>query len=126
MRASLGNYMYNGTKSNSGFANNVLTDQDFLRNSHRNVRESGFISQQSFSDYYLENASFLRMDNFYVGYDFGNPFRNKNIRLRANFNCQNVFVVTKYDGLDPEINGGIDNTIYPRPRMFALGINLDF
>ncbi|HEX2627932.1 MAG TPA: SusC/RagA family TonB-linked outer membrane protein [Chitinophagaceae bacterium] len=126
MRASLGNYMYNGVKANSGYEDNVLSKQDFNRNAHSNVLVTDFQHIQTFSDYYLENASFLRMDNIYVGYDFGAPFRNKNIRLRANLNCQNVFVVTKYSGLDPEINGGIDNTIYPRPRMIALGINLDF
>lgn len=126
MRASFGNYMYNGVKVNSGFGNNILTDQDFLRNGHYNVLETGFSDLQTFSDYYLENASFLRMDNIYLGYDFGKPFRNKDIRLRGSLNCQNVFVITKYDGLDPEINDGIDNSIYPRPRMFALGLNLDF
>jgi TonB-dependent starch-binding outer membrane protein SusC len=126
MRASLGNYMYNGVKANSGYEDNVLPKQDFLRNAHSNVLATDFSHIQTFSDYYLENASFLRMDNFYIGYDFGSPFRNKNIQLRANLNCQNVFVITKYSGLDPEINGGIDNTIYPRPRMIALGINLDF
>jgi iron complex outermembrane receptor protein len=126
MRASFGNYMYNGVKVNSGFGNNILSDQDFLRNGHYNVLETGFSDLQTFSDYYLENASFLRMDNIYLGYDFGKPFRNKDIRLRGSLTCQNVFVITKYDGLDPEINDGIDNSIYPRPRMFALGLNLDF
>jgi iron complex outermembrane receptor protein len=126
MRASLGNYMYNGVKANSAYEDNVLTGQRYLNNAHRNILETDFSSIRTFSDYYLENASFLRMDNFYIGYDFGTPFNNKNIRLRTSLNCQNVFVITKYSGLDPEINGGIDNTIYPRPRMFALGINLDF
>jgi TonB-dependent starch-binding outer membrane protein SusC len=126
MRASLGNYMYNGTKANSAYEDNVITGQRYLNNAHRNILETDFTSIRTFSDYYLENASFLKMDNFYIGYDFGTPFNNKNIRLRTTLNCQNVFTVTKYSGLDPEINGGIDNTIYPRPRMFALGINLDF
>ena len=126
MRASLGNYMYNGVKANSAYEDNVITGQRYLNNAHRNILETDFTSIRTFSDYYLENASFLKMDNLYIAYDFGTPFNNKNIRLRTSLNCQNVFTVTNYSGLDPEINGGIDNTIYPRPRMFALGINLDF
>ncbi len=126
MRASLGNYMYNGVRSNSAVYQNISTGNNYLNNAHINITETNFRQRQSFSDYYLENASFLRMDNAYINYDFGKPFKKKDIRLRASLNCQNVFVITKYTGLDPEINGGIDNTIYPRPRTFALGVNLDF
>jgi iron complex outermembrane receptor protein len=89
------------------------------------VLKSGFVKQQTWSDYYLENASFVRMDNAYLTYSVGKVFHDK-ANLRLNASCQNVFVITKYEGLDPEIAGGIDNTIYPRPRMYALGINLDF
>ena len=77
-----------------------------------------------FSDYYLKNASFLRMDNINFGYDAGEIM--KNVRLRITANIQNAFVITKYGGLDPEISGGIDNTIYPRPRTYVLGFNFDF
>jgi hypothetical protein len=64
------------------------------------------------------------MDNINVGYDAGEVM--KNVRMRLTANIQNAFVITKYTGLDPEVNGGIDNQIYPRPRIFALGLNLDF
>ena len=64
------------------------------------------------------------MDNINVGYDMGKVFKDANLRLTAN--VQNAFVITKYKGLDPELNGGIDNNLYPRPRMFVLGVNLDF
>ncbi|MES2874625.1 MAG: hypothetical protein V4708_12945, partial [Bacteroidota bacterium] len=77
------------------------------------------------SDYYVQNASFLRMDNVNLGYNFGKVF-NQRANLRLNLNAQNVFVITKYDGVDPEINGGIDNNFYPRPRTFSMGLNLDF
>jgi len=126
LRASLGNYIYNGVHSNSAIYQNISSGQNYLNNAHVNILQTGFRQRQVFSDYYLENASFLRMDNLYFNYDFGTPFKNKDVRLRMSLNCQNVFVVSKYSGLDPEINGGVDNTIYPRPRMYAVGFNLDF
>jgi len=77
------------------------------------------------SDYYIQNASFLRMDNINIGYEFGKVLKGK-ASLRANANVQNVFTITKYKGADPEIGGGIDNNFYPRPRTFVFGLNLDF
>jgi iron complex outermembrane receptor protein len=65
------------------------------------------------------------MDNLNVGYDFGRILHDK-ASLRASISVQNVFVITKYKGLDPEISGGIDNNFYPRPRIIALGLNLEF
>jgi iron complex outermembrane receptor protein len=80
---------------------------------------------QVLSDYYLQNASFLKMDNIYVGYNFGRVIQNK-ASLRLNLNVQNVFTVTKYTGLDPEISWGVDNNLYPRPRIYSIAANLDF
>lgn len=122
LRSNLGQYMYNNMFSAHGTfqPSSVL----FLGNLHRNYLETGFANSQYFSDYYMENSSFLRMDNFTVSYDFGKVFNNK-ANLRATANVQNVFVVSKYKGLDPEIAGGIDNNFYPRPRVFSLGFNLD-
>lgn len=123
LRANIGNYMYNNMFSNNGvFQPGSL---NFLQNVHRNYLETGFGTYQYFSDYYMENASFLRMDNLTVSYDFGKVI-NKKANLRATANVQNVFVSTKYRGLDPEIAGGIDNNFYPRPRVVSLGVNLDF
>ncbi len=122
LRSNLGQYMYNNVFSGNGtFQASPLA---YLGNVHRNYLETGFANSQYFSDYYMENASFLRMDNFTVSYDFGKVFKNK-ANLRATANVQNVFVVSKYRGLDPEIAGGIDNNFYPRPRVFSLGFNLD-
>lgn len=125
MRGSVGNYMYNNVASSSGvetsFYNSAL---GFLGNGSSDYLNTGFSQRQLFSDYYIENASFLRMDNINVGYDAGEIA--KNIRLRITANVQNVFVITKYSGLDPEVAGGIDGGIYPRPRTFVLGVNLDF
>ena len=82
------------------------------------------MNNQYFSDYYVKNASFFRMDNISIGYDLGEI--RKGVRMRLSGNVQNAFVITKYDGLDPEVFGGIDNTFYPRPRTYVLGVNLDF
>ena len=125
MRASIDNYMFNNVKAGSGIIVNVLTGQNYLNNAHSDVLASEFRNRQTWSDYYLENASFLRMDNLYFNYNVGSV--NKRwTNLRLNFSIQNVFVVTKYDGLDPELSGGIDGTVYPRPTMYSFGVNLDF
>lgn len=128
MRASLGNYMYNNVYSSTGIQRNIINPLNYLSNGSKNLLESGFTgSGQRFfqSDYYIQNASFLRMDNINVGYNIGKFFNDK-ATLRANANVQNVFIVSNYKGADPEIVGGIDNNLYPRPRTFVFGLNLDF
>ncbi len=120
LRASLGNYMYNNVRS-SAFYDNSTTN--FLVNRNQEVLSSGFTSAQYFSDYYVENASFLRMQNATLGYNLG-QFLKKGTTLGLTFAVQNVFVITNYKGIDPEVFNGIDNTIYPRPRTFTVGLNL--
>ena len=126
MRASFDNYVYNNNFSQSGVLNQI-TGNTVLYNASTNYLETQFKgnSQQLLSDYYIQNASFLRMDNANVSYDFGKVLGGT-ANLRLNANVQNVFIVTKYKGLDPEVSGGIDNNLYPRPRILALGLNLDF
>jgi TonB-dependent starch-binding outer membrane protein SusC len=127
MRANVGNYIYNNINSNRGTRNAVFGN-GFLSNAYSDLLYTNFTGTAagfSLSDYYIQNASFLRMDNINFGYNVGRIYNNKaNLRLSANI--QNVFVVTKYKGLDPEISGGVDNNFYPRPRTFVFGINLDF
>jgi TonB-dependent starch-binding outer membrane protein SusC len=125
LRANLGNYMYNNVASNSGYYTNIFSSNPFLNNASSDVLTTNFQRPQYWSDYYIQNASFLRMDNLNIGYNFGKII-SKNTNLRAGFTVQNVFVITKYKGLDPEIYSGIDNNFYPRPRIYSLGINLDF
>jgi hypothetical protein len=126
LRAHLGNYMYNNLQSNAATQNTIIsTAGDLINNANANLLETGFTNSQYFSDYYVQNASFLRMDNAGLAYDFGKIYRNK-IRLNLSANVQNVFVVTKYKGLDPEIVSGIDNNFYPRPRTYTLSLNLGF
>lgn len=128
LRANIGNYMYNNRFSNTGVMRNLIDPLGYIANGSRNVLETDFTGNGDkyfLSDYYMENASFLRMDNIYIGFDAGD-FVRKNTNLRISANVQNVFTVTKYRGLDPEVSGGIDNNFYPRPRIFALVLNLDF
>jgi iron complex outermembrane receptor protein len=126
VRANIGNYMYNNVFSGSGTLQQAFPGTGrFIGNVHRNYLETGFAVAQFFSDYYVDNASFLRMDNFTIAYDFGSVVKGIS-SLRANASVQNAFVITKYQGLDPEIAGGIDYNFYPRPRIFTLGFNVEF
>ncbi|MFY7825955.1 MAG: SusC/RagA family TonB-linked outer membrane protein [Flectobacillus sp.] len=127
MRSSVGNYVYNNNYSQSGVLNQILGN-NVLYNASTNYLTTGFKgnSQQLLSDYYIQNASFVRMDNANLSYDLGKIMKNSNVNLRLNASVQNVFVITKYTGLDPEVASGIDNNLYPRPRTFSLGLNFDF
>ncbi len=122
LRGSIGNYMYSNLNSGGTFGANSLS---YLYNPARDVLNTGFTNAQYFSDYYIQNASFLKMDNLTIGYNLSSLFKNKqNVQLTAI--VQNVFKVTKYSGVDPEIAGGIDNNIYLRPRTYSLGVNVQF
>ncbi len=125
LRASVGNYVYNNVASNLAVLRNVLNPTNFLGNAPSSILNTYFQNSQYFSSYFVENASFLKMDNLGLTYDVGYLSKHS-YNLRISANCQNVFTVTKYTGSDPEIYGGIDNVIYPRPRIFTLGANLNF
>ncbi|WP_242156276.1 SusC/RagA family TonB-linked outer membrane protein [Aestuariivivens sediminis] len=106
----------------------AITTWQVSQNLHRSYYETGFRTQnvaQSFSDYYLQNASFLKLDNINVGYTFNSLKERMGIGLNINASVQNVFTITKYTGRDPEALGGYENT-YPIPRIYALGINVNF
>ncbi len=129
-RANLGNYVYNNVNSNTATQRNILNPIGVINNGSADILRSGItgtvLTDRFFlSDYYVENASFLRMDNINIGYTFGQLFNSK-ATLRVSGNVQNAFTITKYKGIDPEINGGIDNKFYPRPRTYVLGLNLNF
>ena len=85
----------------------------------------GFKTPQYWSDIFVEDASFLRMDNLTLGYNFGDIF-NRGSNLRVYGMAQNVFVITDYSGVDPEIFGNIDNGFYQRPKVYSLGLNFQF
>lgn len=124
LRANLGGYVYNNNYSQSGNLAQI-TGTSVILNASPNYLTTNFKTQQLLSDYYVQNASFLRMDNINLGYAFGKLFKSKaNLQLTAS--VQNVFVITKYKGLDPEVASGIDNNIYPRPRVYSIGLNLNY
>ncbi len=124
LRGNIGNYVYNNIRSNFGALRGITNSTGYLSNVSPDAVYTGFKNNQYFSDYYIENASFLRMDNFTLGYNFGKIGQHASLRLTAS--VQNAFVITKYTGIDPEIQGGIDNNFYPRPRISSLGLNLNF
>ena len=128
LRANIGNYVYNNVNSSSA-QYSLLLDQSVLGNIPTSVTNTNFLRTADviLSDIYLENASFLKMDNITLGYTFDRPikkFASNSIRLWAG--VQNVFTLTNYTGLDPEVFNGIDNTIYPRPRTILVGANIKF
>ncbi len=126
LRASIGNYVYNDvasthstlsdTYNSSGIHNLVDTDFYF---------KGGQTTNTYYSDYWLQNAGFVRCDNITLGYTFNNLFSDK-LRLRLYGAVQNPFVITKYKGLDPEVFGGIDNNVYPRPVTCTFGLVATF
>lgn len=123
LRGTVGNYLYNYINSRAIY-NNLFSPAGIINNVPKDIYNTHFTTNQPYSDYYLENASFLKMDNLSLTYDFGR-IRNK-IGLQTTFSVQNVFTITKYSGIDPEMASGIDNNAYPRPRIFLLGVNLNF
>lgn len=123
LRASIGNYVYNNAASQWGNLQGISSG-GFLKNIHRSYYNTGFTRAQYQSDYYVENASFLRMDNVSLGYNFPRFINNGKLRVYAT--AQNVFVITKYSGVDPEVFDGIDNGIYQRPKVYSIGFNFQF
>ena len=129
-RANVGNYVYNNIDSNLGYELQLINSAfpDVISNGVENALESGFVnggSERYLSDYYIQDASFIKLDNISVGYRFNNP-NNKKANLALSLSGQNLLTITDYTGLDPEVNGGIDYNIYPRPITYMLGLNLTF
>ena len=125
LRSNVGNYLYNNVTSKGGVIANLAINQ-YLSNAVSDIKTTNFKSLQLQSDYYVQNASFLRMDNIGIAYNIGKVFNSDKTNMNIQFNVQNVFTITNYKGLDPEVSSGIDNNIYPNPRVFTLGLNLNF
>jgi iron complex outermembrane receptor protein len=123
-RVSLGNYNYNAVAASAYYANLFYTT-GYFNNLPSSVNDTKFSSIQSYSSHYVQNASFFKMDNISLGYNFQQLFTQK-LRARLSFTVQNAFWISKYKGIDPEVDGGIDNNIYPRPRVFLLGFNVTY
>jgi len=128
--AAVGNYVYNNISANRGVYSNLYRPEGpYLSNVTTDVSDVNFNNNQFLSDYYVQNASYFKLDYLTLAYDFGNVIKNT-ANLRLSFTVNNVFTITKYKGLDPEVNlgstVGIDNNMYPRSRVFVLGVNLTF
>lgn len=129
LRASIGNRILNQVNATRAYTDYTINNDAQFANVPSSVLNTGFTNngtQIVLSDYYVENGSFLRMDNVTLGYTFPKWLEGK-ASLRLFSGVQNAFIITKYSGLDPEINtGGRDNTIYPRQRQFLFGANIKF
>ncbi|MCF0219819.1 MAG: TonB-dependent receptor [Muribaculaceae bacterium] len=124
LRANVGNYVFNGMAMNTGAWETMSYNDYQLNNLHHSYLKTGFQKRQYLSDYYVENASFLKMDNIQISYDFGRIANAFN--LYASAMVQNVFTITKYSGVDPENASGVDTAVYPRPRTFSITLGLNF
>ena len=127
LRASVGNRVFNAVDA-SRAQYNQLTTGSTVGNIPTSVLDTDFVNTSNvvLSDLFVENASFLRMDNITLGYTFPKWLEGK-ASLRLFAGMQNVFVISDYSGLDPEVaNNGVDNTIYPRQRSILGGVNVKF
>jgi iron complex outermembrane receptor protein len=125
MRAHFGNYVYNNVASSTGFYER-LSDRE-TNNIHESAIFNDFKTRQLKSDVYIENASFLKIDNLTIGYNIGNRGLLQSMRIYTTIS--NLITITGYSGFDPELaqfNGGIDNNLYPISRNFLVGINANF
>ena len=126
--AAIGNWVYNNVASDTEMLADLWTNS-FIGNRLASATRSMFSQAQYLSDYYLENASYLKLDNFTVGYTFPKLFniaQDRPASLNIFGTVQNICTLTGYSGIDPEVFGGIDGTLYPRPRTFVLGVKFNF
>ena len=133
-RASLGNYVYNDLMAGASnlSAGEVFTSSNYLANRPTYVlpyQWQTYNQTSTLSDRWVQNGSFLKCDNITLGYSFSNLFASGSytgVAGRVYATAANVFTITKYEGIDPEVSGGIDNSLYPRPFSFILGLSLNF
>jgi iron complex outermembrane receptor protein len=122
-RASLGNYVYNAVAAGASY--DQMYQIGYWKNFTTFLNDTRFVKRQFTSDYFVSNASFLKLDNLSAGYKFDHILNNK-LSARISLTAQNLVTITKYKGLDPEVPGGVDNNFYPRPRTYMLGISLTY
>ena len=123
-RANIDNYVYNGMGMSTGAFETVSYNNSQLNNLNASFLKTGFKTRQYLSDYYVENASFLKLDNLSLSYNVGKI--NKWASLTVSAMVQNVFTITGYSGTDPEVPNGMDNSFYPRPRTYSVSLGLQF
>ena len=121
-RASIGNYVYNMVAAGSSY--DQMYQIGYWKNFPRLLNDTEFVKRQFSSDYFVENASFFKLDNLSVGYNIENI--TDRLSAYVSLTAQNIWTITNYKGLDPEVDGGVDDNFYPRPQVYMLGINLSF
>jgi len=134
LRANIGNYVYNNVEqSYSNLSkSSVWTSSNYMANRMPSTLEKNFQTdelQAKLTDYYVQNGSFLKLDNLTLGYSFDNLFKSqryKGLGGRIYASATNVFTITKYSGLDPEVTSGVDSNMYPRALSFQVGVNVNF
>jgi iron complex outermembrane receptor protein len=128
-RASLGNYIYNNIDSNNAFRYVLLNNAfpDVINNGVVDVLNTNFINggaERYFSDYYIQDASFVKLDNLTLGYTFKEILTLSKVRIYGS--ARNVLTITNYSGPDPEVFGGIDYNVYPKAKTYSVGLNVNF
>lgn len=123
-RANIDNYVYNGMGMSTGAWETVSYNNSQLNNLNASFLKTGFKTRQYLSDYYVENASFLKLDNLSLSYNVGKISKWASLTVSAM--VQNVFCITGYSGTDPEVPNGMDNSFYPRPRTYSLSLGFEF
>ena len=121
---AFGNYVYNYQEAKQSLES-LYSASGVSSNISQVTLKNGFKQQRIYTDYFLENGAFFTFDNITLGYTI-NKLRGKNSSLRLALSAQNVYRITKYSGVDPEVFSGIDNNIYQRPRIYSLALNLNF
>lgn len=125
LRANTGNKIYDNVSSNNATLDSVIDSHGWISNATHDYSASGFINKHYLSDYYVRDASFLKMDNLTLSYDFGRLFHDT-VGINLGATVQNVFTLSTYKGIDPEVSGGIDHQFYPIPRTYSLSLGLTF
>jgi len=121
-RTNLGGYVYNGVAAGASY--DQMYQIGYWKNMPTTLSTTNFVSRQFTSDYFVQNASFFKLDNVSGGYNFDDLCEHFEVRL--SLTVQNALTITKYKGIDPEVPGGVDNTFYPRPRTFMLGLSITY
>jgi len=125
-RANFGNYVYNNVSSMNGELSRLHRPEGpYLSNITTDALDVRFNQARYLSDHYIQDGSFFKMDHITLGYSF-RDLVGTGTTMTLSGTLQNAFMITKYDGLDPEMDSGIDSNIYPRPRTFVLNLNLQF
>jgi TonB-linked SusC/RagA family outer membrane protein len=121
-RTNIGNYVYNQVAAGASF--DQMYANGYWSNEPTYLSATKFVKRQFTSDYFVENASFFKLDNVSAGYNFDDIY--KHFKIRLSLTAQNLMTITKYKGIDPEVSGGIDNNFYPRPRTFMFGVSITY